>query len=65
MSETAIMVELGKEELSYLIDYLIMDLRAWSEKGFENREEKEQFQRIVSVVCKLREAMGESATLFL
>jgi len=65
MKKSAIMVELGKEELSYLIDYLTMNLRAWSEKGFENREEKEQFQSIVNVLCKLREAMGESVTLFL
>ena len=65
MNGTTIAVELGKEELSYLIDYLIMDLRAWSENGFESGEEKEQFERIVSVVSKLREAMRETTTLFL
>jgi len=65
MNGTTVAVELGKEELSYLIAHLIMDLQAWSEKGFESREEKEQFQRVVSVVSKLREAMGETPTLFL
>jgi len=65
MSRTIVTVEFGKEELSYLIDYLVEDLRAWSEKGFESREEEEQFQRIVSMASKLREAMGEDATLFL
>jgi len=65
MKKSAIMVELGKEELSYLIDFLVEDLRVWSEKGFDSWEEKEQFQSIVNVLCKLREAIGESATLFL
>jgi hypothetical protein len=65
MSKTTLTVEFRKEELLYIIDYLVEDLRVWSEKGFESREEKEQFQRIVSVLCKLREAMGEIATLFL
>jgi hypothetical protein len=65
MSKITMVVELGKEELSYLIDYLITDLRAWSEKGFESGEEEKQFQRILNVLCKLREVMGESATLFL
>ena len=65
MSKTTIMVEFEKEELSYLTDYLVEDLRVWSEKGFESREEKEQFQRTISVVSKLREAMGENTTLFI
>lgn len=65
MSETTVAVEFGKEELSYLVNYLVEDLGVWSEKGFESRKEKEQFQRIVSVVSKLREAMGETTTLFL
>jgi len=65
MSETSITVEFGKEELSFLIDFLVEDIRVWSEKGFESGEEKEQFQQIVSVVSKLREALGENATLFL
>jgi hypothetical protein len=65
MSETTVAVEFGKEELSYLIDFLVEDLRVWSEKGFDSGEEKEQFQSIVNVLCKLREAIGESATLFL
>jgi len=65
MKESTIAVKLGKDELSYLIDYLIMDLRAWSEKGLESVKEKEQFERIVSVVSKLREAMRETTTLFL
>jgi hypothetical protein len=33
--------------------------------SFENGDEREQFQRTVSVVGKLRGAMGEKATLFL
>jgi len=65
MNKTAVTVEFGKEELSYLVNYLVEDLRVWSEKGFESREEKKQFQRIVSVVSKLREAIGETTTLFL
>ena len=65
MSKTTLTVEFEKEELSYLIDYLVEDLRVWSEKGFESREEKEQFQRTISAVSKLREAMGENITLFL
>ena len=65
MSKTTVAVEFRKEELSYIIDFLVEDLRVWSEKGFESREEKEQFQRIVSMICKLREAIGESAILFL
>jgi len=65
MSKTPVEVEFGKEELSYLVNYLVEDLRSWSEKGLESREEKEQFQRIVSVASKLREAMRETTTLFL
>jgi len=65
MSKTTVAVEFRKEELSYIIDFLVEDLRVWSEKGFESREEEEQFQRIVSVLCKLRKAAGESATLFI
>ena len=65
MDENAVTIEFGKEELSYLVNYLVEDLRSWSEKGFESREEKEQFQRIVSVASKLREAMRETTTLFL
>jgi len=65
MTKTPVTVKFGKEELSYLIDYLVEDLRAWSEKGFENTEEEEQFQRIVNVVGKLREALRENVTLFL
>ena len=64
MNGTTATVELEKEELSYLINFLVEDLRAWSEKGFESREEKEQFQRIVSVASKLREAMRETTILF-
>jgi len=52
MSETKVPIEFGREELSCLIDFLVDDLRFWSEKGFESREEKEQFQRIVSVASK-------------
>jgi len=65
MSKTPLEVEFGKEELLYLVNYLVEDLRSWSEKGFESREEKEQFQRIASVTSKLREAMRETTTLFL
>jgi len=65
MGENVVTIEFGKEELSYLVNYLVEDLRSWSEKSFESREEKEQFQRMVSMVSKLREAMGETTTLFL
>lgn len=65
MNGTLVSVELGKEELAHLIDFLIEDLRVWNEKGFESREEEEQFQRILGVVNKLREAAGENVTLFL
>ena len=65
MHKTSCFVEFGKEELSHLIDFLVEDLRVWSEKGFESEEEKAEYQRIVSVVSKLREAMGETTILFL
>jgi len=65
MSKIAVTVEFGKKELSFLIDFLVGDLRVWNEKCFESREEKEQFQRIIGIVSKLREAMGENAKLFL
>lgn len=54
MSKTAVTVEFGKGEISCLIDFLVDDLRVWSEKGFESRREKEQFQRIVSVVSYVK-----------
>jgi len=65
MSRTEVSIEFGRDELSFLIDFLVDDLRVWSEKGFESEEEKAEFQRIVSVVSKLREAVGETTTLFL
>lgn len=65
MSRTVVAIEFGEEELSCLVDFLVEDLRVWSEKGFESGEEKEQFQRLVSVVSKLREAIGEITSLFL
>jgi len=65
MSRTTVTVEFGKKELSFLIDFLVEELRVWSEKSFESRREEEQFQRMVGVVSKLREAIGENITLFL
>ena len=65
MSKRIIRVEFGKTELLYLINHLVEDLRVWSEKGFENKEEREQFQRILGIVNKLRKAIGEHVTLFL
>jgi len=65
MSETTMAVEFGKEELSCLVDFLVDDLRVWSEKGFESEEEKAEYQRIITVVSKLREAAGETTILFL
>jgi len=65
MHKTRCAVELEKEEISLLVDFLVEDIRVWSEKGFESGEEKAQFQRLVSVVSKLREAIGETTTLFL
>jgi hypothetical protein len=58
-------VEFEGAEISLLFEFLVEGLRVWSEKGFEGREEKEQFQRVVRVVSKLREAIGETTTLFL
>jgi len=65
MHKTSCFVEFGKEELSYVVHFLVEDLRVWSEKGFESEEEKAEYQRIVSVVSKLREAVGETTILFL
>jgi len=65
MSRAAVTLKLRKEDLSYLIDYLVGDLRVWGEKGFESREEEKQFQRLVSIVSRLREAIGEDTTLFI
>jgi hypothetical protein len=65
MSKRIVRVEFGRTELSYLINHLVEDLRVWSEKGFENKEESKQFQRILGIVNKLRKAMGEQITLFL
>jgi len=64
MGKTTVAVELEREDLSYLIDYILEDLRAWSEKGFESGEEG-QFQRIVSIVSKLRDAVGENEIIFI
>jgi len=58
-------VELEKEEVSLLFEVLIEGLRVWSEKGFESEEEKAEYQRVVSVVCKLREAIGDNYLPFL
>jgi len=65
MHKTCCAVEFEGEELSFLVDFLVDDLRVWSEKGFESEDEKEQFQQLVNVVSKLREATGETTTLFL
>ena len=64
MSKT-IAAKFEKEELSYLIDYFLEDLRVWSEKGFESKGEEESFQRIISIVCKLCEANGEKEVIFI
>jgi len=63
--KTSCAVEFEGEEITLLFEVLIETLRVWSEKGFESEEEKTEYQRIVSVVSKLREAIGENATLFL
>jgi len=65
MHKTSCVVELEGEEITLFFEVLIETLRVWSEKGFESEEEKAEFQRIVSVVSKLREAIGETTTLFL
>jgi hypothetical protein len=65
MHKNSCAVELEKEEISILFEVLVEGLRVWSEKGFESEEEKAEYQRIVSVVSKLREVLGETTTLFL
>jgi len=60
--KTRCAVELEGEEISLLFEVLDEGLRVWSEKGFESEEEKAEYQRIVSVVSRLREAMGETTT---
>ena len=62
MHKTRCAVELEGEEISLLFEVLDEGLRVWSEKGFESEEEKAEYQRIVSVVSRLREAMGETTT---
>jgi len=65
MQKTSCVVEFEGEEISLLFEVLVETLRVWSEKGFESGEEKAEYQRLVSVVSKLREAIGETTTLFL
>jgi hypothetical protein len=65
MHKTRCAVELEGEEISLFFEVLDESLRIWSEKGFESEEKKAKYQRIASVVNKLREGMGEKVTLFL
>lgn len=65
MNKTRIVVEFEKKELTYLIDYLLEELRVWTEKGFESREEERQFQRTSDIVCRLRKAVGQNEAIFL
>lgn len=62
MSKTVV-VKFEQKEISCLIDHLLEDLRVWSEKGFESKEEEESFQRIVYIVSKLREANKENEVI--
>jgi len=59
MSKTVV-VRFEQKEISCLIDYLLEDLRVWSEKDFESKEEEESFQRMACIVSKLREANEEN-----
>ena len=65
MHKTRFIVEFEGEEITLFFEVLIETLRVWSEKGFESEEEKAEYQRIVSVVSKLREAIRENTILFL
>jgi len=65
MTGKNVIVELRKVDLSYLVDFLVEDLRAWSEKGFEDNDERRKFQRIADILSELREAKGANYTLFL
>jgi len=56
MHKTRCAVELEGEEISLFFEVLDEGLRMWSEKGFQSEEEKAEYQRIVSVVSRLREA---------
>lgn len=63
MHKTRCVVELEGEEISFFFEVLIETLRVWSEKGFENEEEKAEYQRIVGVVSKLLEPMRDTNIL--
>ena len=63
MHKTSCFVEFEEKEIFLLVDFLVDDLRVWSEKGFESEEEKAEYQRIVSVVSKLFEPMRGTTVL--
>lgn len=50
-------VKLSKNELKYMVDFLIEVLRVWHEKGFESKKEEMEFQQVVIITSKLREAL--------
>jgi len=61
--KTRCVVELEGEEITLFFEVLIETLRVWSKKGFENKEEKAEYQRIVGVVSKLFEPWRETTIL--
>ncbi|MEM3759589.1 MAG: hypothetical protein QXZ02_00595 [Candidatus Bathyarchaeia archaeon] len=65
MSKAIVTVKFRKKDLSYLVDYLVEDLRVWNEKGFESKEERERFQQLISIINILREANREKTTIFI
>jgi len=62
MHKTRCAVELEGEEISLLFEVLDEGLRVLSKKGFESEEEKAEYQRIVSVISRLRKVIGEATT---
>lgn len=65
MSKAIVTVKFRKKDLSYLIDYLVEDLRVWNEKGFESKEERERFQHLISIINVLRKANREKTIIFI
>ncbi|MFH1774612.1 MAG: hypothetical protein ABH874_06600 [Methanobacteriota archaeon] len=58
-------VELEGAEVQYLINYLLGELHAWSDKGMESKNEESEFKRLVLITNKLRWAVGDEDIIIL
>lgn len=60
-----IAVKLERAEVQHLINHLLGELRAWSDKGMESKSEESGFKQIVLITNKLREAVGDEDIIIL